>query len=40
MRYLGPLGAVSVGVACYYWRMRSLWPAVFAHTLANVVALV
>jgi uncharacterized protein len=43
--YQGPLGAVSVlvfgvVVGCYYWRTRSLWPAVFAHTLADVVALV
>lgn len=42
--YQGPLGAVSVLVfglvlSAYYWRTRRLWPAVFAHTLADALAL-
>jgi len=42
--YQGPLGTVSVLVfglvlSAYYWRTRRLWPAVFAHTLADALAL-
>lgn len=42
--YQGPFGAVSVVVfglivSYYYWRTRVLWPAVFAHTLADVAGL-
>ncbi|MFZ6653910.1 CPBP family intramembrane glutamic endopeptidase [Undibacterium sp. TJN19] len=41
--YQGPVGAVSVLVfgiiiSTYYWRSRNLWPAVFAHMLADFVA--
>ena len=42
--YQGPIGAVSVlvyglVVTVYFWRTRALWPVVFAHVLADVVAL-
>jgi membrane protease YdiL (CAAX protease family) len=42
--YQGPVGAVSILVfglivGYYYWHTRTLWPAVFAHTLADAVAL-
>lgn len=42
--YQGPVGALSVlvfgcVVSLYYWRTGRLWPAVFAHTLADVIAL-
>ncbi|HLO94821.1 MAG TPA: CPBP family intramembrane glutamic endopeptidase, partial [Burkholderiaceae bacterium] len=42
--YQGPLGAVSVLMfglilSVYYWHSRRLWPAVFAHTLADALAL-
>ena len=42
--YQGPMGAVSVVifglvVGYYYWRTRVLWPAVFAHMLADVLGL-
>ena len=42
--YQGPLGAVSVlvyglVVGLFYWRTGKLWPAVFAHTLADALAL-
>lgn len=41
--YQGPVGAVSVLVfglvlSLFYWQTRSLWPAVFAHTLADASA--
>jgi uncharacterized protein len=42
--YQGPAGAVSILlfgliVSGFYWRTRALWPAVFAHTLLDAVAL-
>lgn len=42
--YQGPIGAVSVLVfglviSYYYWRTKALWPSVFAHTLADAIAL-
>lgn len=42
--YQGPIGALYVTVfglvlSCYYWRTRRLWPAVFAHILADAIAL-
>jgi len=42
--YQGPAGAVSVVVfgivlGAAYWRTRRLWPAVVAHTLADILAL-
>jgi uncharacterized protein len=42
--YQGPLGAVSVLVfglviSVFYWRTGRLWPVVFAHTLADALAL-
>ncbi len=42
--YQGPLGALSVLVygvivSVFYWRTGRLWPAVFAHTLADALAL-
>lgn len=41
--YQGPLGAISVLVfglvlSLFYWRTQRLWPAVFAHTLADAFA--
>lgn len=43
--YQGPIGAISVlifglVVGIYYWRTRTLWPAVFAHILADAAALI
>ncbi len=43
--YQGPLGAASVlafglVVSLYYIRSQSLWPAVFAHTLADILPFV
>lgn len=42
--YQGPMGAVSILafgliVSCYYWRAKTLWPAIFAHTLADAISL-
>jgi membrane protease YdiL (CAAX protease family) len=42
--YQGPVGAVSVVVfglivSYYYWRTPVLWPAVLAHTIADVIGL-
>ncbi|MCC2962471.1 CPBP family intramembrane metalloprotease [Massilia sp. IC2-278] len=42
--YQGPAGAVSVVVfgivlGAAYWRTRRLWPAVVAHTLADILGL-
>ena len=41
--YQGPLGALSalvfgVVVSLFYWRTGRLWPVVFAHALADVIA--
>jgi membrane protease YdiL (CAAX protease family) len=43
--YQGPLASISViplGLAfgAMFWRGRSLWPLIVAHTIANVVAFV
>jgi uncharacterized protein len=43
--YQGPTGAVSIlafglVLTLFYWRYRELWPVVFAHMLADLVALV
>ena len=42
--YQGPIGALSmlvygIVVGLFYWRTGKLWPAVFAHTLADALAL-
>lgn len=42
--YQGPIGAVSVLVfgimmSLFYWRTKWLWPVVFAHILADLMAL-
>jgi len=42
--YQGPFGALSVVVfgivlSAFYWRYREIWPVMFAHMLADFVAL-
>ncbi|WP_028447836.1 CPBP family intramembrane glutamic endopeptidase [Chitinimonas koreensis] len=42
--YQGPLGAIlilglGVVITAFYWRFRKLWPAIFAHILADLYAL-
>lgn len=41
--YQGPLGALSIlgfglVLTVFYWRYRELWPAMFAHMVADFVA--